>query len=178
MISPPVKGSGPTRIILQFRTFEMSSVAVNKPVNTGRKANAIFFEEAMGMEFVIIQLFLERSARVRNDSLPGERWKKSRRHLGCKILEDTNGPGNEPVAEMTQREMKYREVPFRHHLDQSSRSQELGLNDRRKIADPGACKQRGRQPVVLIDRQIWLESNRRLVFSVRVNEIPGVFGPP
>jgi hypothetical protein len=54
MISPPVKGSGPTRITLQFRTFEIRSVAVNRPVNTGRKAKAVFFEAARDMEFVTI----------------------------------------------------------------------------------------------------------------------------
>src|SRR5580658_9038670 len=79
---------------------------------------------------------------------------------------------------MAQREVKYREVPFRHHLDQSSRSQELRLNDRRKIANPRASQQRGRQPVVLIDRQIRLERDRRLVFSVRVNELPCVLRSP
>jgi hypothetical protein len=41
---------------LQFRTFEIRRVAVNKPVNTGRKAKAVFFEDAIGIAFVIIQL--------------------------------------------------------------------------------------------------------------------------
>jgi hypothetical protein len=39
---------------LQFRTFEISSVAVNKPVNTGRKEKAVFLEAARGTEFVTI----------------------------------------------------------------------------------------------------------------------------
>jgi hypothetical protein len=43
-------------MILQFKTFEISSVAVNKPVNTGRKAKAVFFDVASDMEFVTIQL--------------------------------------------------------------------------------------------------------------------------
>jgi hypothetical protein len=51
-----VKGSGPTRITLQFRTFEIRSVAVNRPVSTGRKAKGVFFEDAIGIEFVTIQL--------------------------------------------------------------------------------------------------------------------------
>src|SRR5580704_5517788 len=178
MIRPPVKGSGPTRITLQFRTFEIRRVAVNKPVNTGRKAKAVFFEDAIGIAFVTIQLSSCGLTRTEMNPLRGERREQRRRHLGGKILEHANGPGNEPVAEMTQREMKYREVPFWHHLDQSSRSQELGLNDRRKIADPRARKQRGRQPVVLIDRQIRLECDRRVAFSVRVNKTPGVLGPP
>ena len=72
MMSPPVKGRGPTRIILQFSTFEMGSVAVNKPLNTGTKASAVFFEDAIGMEFVTIQLSSGSSA-DRNDSLRGER---------------------------------------------------------------------------------------------------------
>jgi hypothetical protein len=54
MISPPVKGSGPTRMTLQLSTFEISSVAVNKPVNTGRKEKAVFFEAASGTKFVAI----------------------------------------------------------------------------------------------------------------------------
>jgi len=58
MIKPPVKGSGPTRITLQFRTFEISSVAVNRPVNTGREAKDVVFEDAMGREFVTIQSIL------------------------------------------------------------------------------------------------------------------------
>jgi hypothetical protein len=41
---------------LQFRTFEISRVAVNKPVNTGRKEKAVLFKDAVGIEFVTIQL--------------------------------------------------------------------------------------------------------------------------
>jgi hypothetical protein len=55
MISPPAKGSGPTRITLQFKTFEISSVAVNKPVKTGKNVKAVFFEDEIGIEFVTIQ---------------------------------------------------------------------------------------------------------------------------
>jgi hypothetical protein len=73
MISPPVKGSRPTRIALQFRTFEINSVAVNKPVNTGKKAKAVFFEDAIGIGLVTIQVILVRSDTDRNDSLRGER---------------------------------------------------------------------------------------------------------
>src|SRR5580700_8980527 len=134
MISPPVKGSVPTRMILQFITFEISSVAVNKPVSTGKKAKAVFFEDEIGVEFVTIQLSSGSKA-DRNDSLRGERWKKSRRHLGGEILKHANGPGNEAIAEMTQREVKYREAPFWHDLDQPTGSQKFGLNDRGEIAD-------------------------------------------
>jgi hypothetical protein len=56
MISPPVNGSGPTLITLQFRTFEIRSVAVNKLVSTGKKAKAVFVEDAIGIVFVTIQL--------------------------------------------------------------------------------------------------------------------------
>jgi hypothetical protein len=54
MIKPPVIGTGPTRINLQFRTFVISSVAVNKPVNTGKKAKDVFFEDARTTEFATI----------------------------------------------------------------------------------------------------------------------------
>jgi hypothetical protein len=54
MIKPPVIGNGPTRITLQLRTFEISSVAVNKPVNTGKNAKEVFLEDARTVEFATI----------------------------------------------------------------------------------------------------------------------------
>jgi len=76
--------------------------------------------------------------------------------------------------------MKYPKVPFRHHFDEPAGSQQLGLNNRRKIADPCACQQRRREPVVLVDRQIGLNVIDSLsfpfawmkfqVFSGRQNE--------
>ena len=112
------------------------------------------------------------------NSLRGERREKTRRHLGGKVLEDANGSGDETVAKMTQGQVEYRKVPFRHHLNQPSRSQELRLNNGRKIADACAGKQRGREAVIFVDRQIRFECSRGLVFSARVNETPGVLRPP
>jgi hypothetical protein len=39
---------------LQFSTFEISRVAVNSPVNTGRNAEDVVLEDAIGRELVTI----------------------------------------------------------------------------------------------------------------------------
>jgi hypothetical protein len=59
-------------MILQFKTFEISSVAVNKPVDTGRKAKAVFLDVASDMEFVSIQLSSMVHVDPERDSLRGE----------------------------------------------------------------------------------------------------------
>ena len=93
MISPPVKGSGPTRITLQFRTFEIRSVAVNKPVNTGKKAKAVFFEDAIGIEFVTIQLSSCGLTRTEMNPYAGRDGNRAGAILAAKSLKTRTGLG-------------------------------------------------------------------------------------
>jgi hypothetical protein len=67
MIKPPVNGREPMRMTLQFRTFEIRSVAVNKPVNTGKKAKDAFVGDATTTEFVAMAITLAGSRRFHGE---------------------------------------------------------------------------------------------------------------
>src|SRR5580700_5348306 len=61
-------------------------------------------------------------------TLRGKIRKKSRDHFRGEILEDTNGSGDKTVSQMAYRQVKYLEMPPRHHFDEPPRAQQLGLH--------------------------------------------------
>src|SRR6201998_3612029 len=79
---------------------------------------------------------------------------------------------------MNDGEIVVAEAPIGHDLDQSSLSHEVGLNNRRKIADSAARGQDWRQACKVVHGKMGLKSQSFSINPVLVNEGPAIFGAP
>src|ERR1700728_942328 len=68
--------------------------------------------------------------------------------------------------------------PFRHHLDELSFLLQLRTNEGRKLSDADAREQRGNNSGIVVDRKIWLKTQRCGVLAVHVEKSPAVLRLP
>ena len=73
---------------------------------------------------------------------------------------------------MHERKVKGAKAPVRHDFDEASITHELGLNDRRQIADAAAGEESRRQAEKVIHREVRLERDSLLVLAVRIEKGP------
>jgi hypothetical protein len=107
-----------------------------------------------------------------------KRRKQSSRHLGRKFLKQSQRPWHVAVAQMHERKVKGAKAPVRHDFDEASITHELGLNDRRQIADAAAGEESRRQAEKVIHREVRLERDSLLVLAVGIEKGPTAFWCP
>src|SRR6516225_951292 len=94
--------------------------------------------------------------------------KESSRHLGRKVLEQSQRPWHVAVAQMHERKVKGAKAPVRHDFDEASITHEPGLNDRRQVADAPAGQKSSCQADIVIHREVRLERDRLLALAIGI----------
>ena len=77
-----------------------------------------------------------------------------------------------PVAQVDQREIESTKVPLWHNLDQSSAAQQVGVDQRRKVANAGTSHQCVREPGVVVHREVRLKGQSFPVLPFETPTIP------
>src|SRR5262252_9449710 len=125
---------------------------ISPTVNTSRAGPCFSYHAAL-MQASFLYVVAEPRFR-KNQTSNGKLREERCRHLRGEFLEHADGARNVTVPHMHHPEVKNSEMPLWHHLDKPSATQQFRLNQRWKIPNPRARKQRCCKPGVVIHRKM------------------------
>ena len=110
--------------------------------------------------------------------LNGKSRKKRWRQFHCEFLKQPHRTRYVAAAQMHDRQVECANVPLGHDFNKSPVADQLGLHDRREIANAQTAQQSGREASVVVYRKIRFERQRFLIFSVLMPKGPAVVWSP